>query len=117
DRQQDVSRHSHLVRPGLCRAAAPPRKRSVARATRHRRCIIRAAGPRAAEIPAMVVPRFASGAVSRHNGGKHADRGSNESMAMPASGGKPWPKSAAEAVLLTTQEMYRADAAAIAAGV
>lgn len=38
-------------------------------------------------------------------------------MATPVTGGKPWPKRAAEAALLTTQEMYRADAAAIAAGV
>jgi NAD(P)H-hydrate epimerase len=44
-------------------------------------------------------------------------RGSSESMARPATGGKAWLKGAAEAVLLTTKEMYRADAAAIASGV
>src|SRR6185503_7814140 len=46
-----------------------------------------------------------------------ADRGQNESMARPVTGGKPWLEGAAEAALLTTAEMYRADKAAIAAGI
>ncbi|MFO0988888.1 MAG: NAD(P)H-hydrate dehydratase [Alphaproteobacteria bacterium] len=38
-------------------------------------------------------------------------------MATPATAGKPWLSEAAEAALLATQEMYRADAAAIASGI
>jgi hypothetical protein len=55
--------------------------------------------------PAVDASRIASGATSRPNGGDRAKRGTSESMAMPATGGKPWLKDAAEAVLLTTQEM------------
>jgi NAD(P)H-hydrate epimerase len=38
-------------------------------------------------------------------------------MATPATGGKPWLEGAAEAAILTTAEMYRADAAALAGGI
>ena len=38
-------------------------------------------------------------------------------MTRPIAGGKPWLAGAAKAALLTTAEMYRADAAAIASGV